>query len=89
VLLSVVTWSDVVHIERTTAVKIHYLEGLFDKCFSALVHWTHDLSEEFVVNDLSVPIGVECVEDCLDFQWVVRDTVVFERLCEFFVVKEA
>ena len=89
VLLSVVTGADVVDIELSAAIQVNHLECFLDEALSASVHRAHNLSQELVIDDLTVVIRVESFKDCLDLKRLVSDAIALECLCEFFAVQTA
>lgn len=88
-LLSIVTSPDVLNIEHAAAVCVNHLERLTNQRFPPLVHRSHNLLEELVVDDLAVLVGVERIENGLDLQGVARYTVALECLCKLLTVQVA
>ena len=53
------------------------------------VHRAHDLSQELIVDDFAVAIGVKSFENGLDLKAIVCDTVASEGLLKFLAVERA
>jgi len=87
VLLSVVTGANVVDIELSTAVQVNHLKCFLDQTLSASVHRAHNLSQELVIDDLTIVIRVKSFKDGLDLERLVSDTIAFECFGELFAVK--
>lgn len=87
VFFCVVTATDVIQVEHTAAVAVNHSKCLLYEGFSASVHRTHDLSQEFVIDNLAVLVRVKSVKDGLDLHVIVRDAIALEGLGKLSVVK--
>ena len=65
VFLSVVALFDIRDFQNSAAVLVNNLEGFLHKATSARVHLAHHASQELVVVDLTVTVGIEQLEDRL------------------------
>jgi len=87
VLLSVVTGANVVNIELSATIQVNHLKCFLDETLSTSVHGAHNLSQELVIDDLTVVIRVESFKDGLDLERLVSDAIALECFGELFVVK--
>lgn len=88
-LLGIVARSDIADVQDATTVQIDHLERLRNECFTSAVHRSHDLSQELVVDNLTVVIRVESLEDGLNLKAILRNTIAFEGLSELLAVEGA
>ena len=88
-LLGIVARSDIADVQDATTVQIDHLERLRNESLTSAVHRSHDLSQELIVDNLTVVIRVESLEDGLNLKAILRNTIAFEGLSELLAVEGA